>query len=225
MSFLTFQGGRKFHIFTPESYDYDLDEIARALGHVCRWAGHTYRHYSVAEHSIFVAWEALNRYCLANGRINVQHFRKYAGAVRIYLAGLVHDAAEAFTGDIPRPFKAAMFIQIPGEGMVSMVDYEARIFQAICHQLRLPILTPDELAFVKAADDAMLVPEARSLLGFEPAEEWGRATEGTRWVYPFDVGTDAAPPMVGERWLMEVRRAMRDLKTAEATDQDTARAA
>lgn len=75
--------GKKFYAEYPE---FDLNDIAHALSMVCRYGGHCSSFYSVAEHSVIVS--ALAE---AGGR----------GA----LEGLLHDATEAYLGDVPAPFK------------------------------------------------------------------------------------------------------------------------
>lgn len=59
-------------------------DIAWSLAHQCRFNGHTERFYSVAEHSVLVS-----RLCYSPWRIY----------------GLLHDAHEAYIGDIVGPLK------------------------------------------------------------------------------------------------------------------------
>lgn len=68
----------------PESYDYPIKEIAHALGNTGRMAGHTVSFYSVAQHSVIVARSL---------------------APEFQLQGLMHDAHEAYVGDVPSPLK------------------------------------------------------------------------------------------------------------------------
>lgn len=60
------------------------DLIARALGRIARWNGNTERLYTVAEHSIRL-------WALAPDHLK--------------MAALIHDAAEAFIGDLPAPIR------------------------------------------------------------------------------------------------------------------------
>lgn len=64
-----------------------IEDIAHSLSLKCRWMGHTPGFLSVAQHSIFVA----------ASRIVPDEFK---------LQAIMHDAAEAYFGDIPRPFLA-----------------------------------------------------------------------------------------------------------------------
>lgn len=70
---------------TPD--DIDLEDIAVGLAHTARFAGQTRTFYSVAEHSIAVSIDLPFEY---------------------KLAGLLHDASEAYIGDMPTPIKNRM---------------------------------------------------------------------------------------------------------------------
>lgn len=76
--------GRKFHLLDPHPSEILIDDIAHALSQVCRFAGHSARFYSVAEHSVHVS------------RIVPPEHQ---------LAGLLHDATEAYLHDIASPLK------------------------------------------------------------------------------------------------------------------------
>jgi 5'-deoxynucleotidase YfbR-like HD superfamily hydrolase len=76
--------GLKFHPFDPKPEQIDIIDIAHALSMLCRWNGHIGRFYSVAEHSIHVASLVPDK---------------------AKLWALMHDAAEAYVGDLPKPIK------------------------------------------------------------------------------------------------------------------------
>lgn len=78
----TYTGG-SVDVFDPD--DIALPDIAAGLAHTCRFGGHCRQYYSVAHHSLHVASELPD------------------GAPRLRAIGLLHDAAEAYLGDIPRP--------------------------------------------------------------------------------------------------------------------------
>jgi uncharacterized protein len=81
--------GKKFFPLDPKVSDIDILDIAHALSNKCRYAGHTINFYSVGEHSIHI-----HDYLLSKG---------YAKSIIGW--GLLHDAAEAYLFDIPRPIK------------------------------------------------------------------------------------------------------------------------
>lgn len=85
---LTFTG-KYIDPFNPKIEDIDIEDIANSLSRQCRFGGHLRWFYTVAEHSLRVAKELPDE---------------------LKLTGLLHDAAEAYLLDIPRPVK----IRIPG---------------------------------------------------------------------------------------------------------------
>ena len=130
--------GRMVDLTRMTARDVDPVDIAHALSMICRFNGHVTEFYSVAQHSINVA------------RMVTPHDR---------LAALLHDAAEAYMGDIVSPIKRAM----PDADRL-----EAGIRVAICNRFALSTTIPDS---VKDADVRMLATEARDLLPGGP--RWG----------------------------------------------------
>lgn len=126
--------GRKFFPFDPRSEDVDVRDIAHALARVCRFGGHTREFYSVAQHSVLVS------------HLVPDH---------LALHGLLHDAAEAYVGDVVRPLKAHM----PEYRQV-----EARVFDAIRERCGLVQLNVVDWSTIKLADNAMLLAERRDLM-------------------------------------------------------------
>lgn len=72
-----------------------IEEIAHALAQINRFTGHCTRPYSVAEHSLLVAQIAANE----------------GASPAAQLAALLHDAHEAYTGDVSSPAKRAIGMQ------------------------------------------------------------------------------------------------------------------
>src|ERR1017187_3227299 len=132
--------GRTFPILEPSAEDIDIKDIAHALSNLCRFAGHTSIFYSVAQHSVMVSQ-------------NVQP--------QFSLAGLLHDAPEAYCVDVPRPLKHSGFL----DGYAVIED---RIWEAISKKYGLPLmLDPD----VKRADNVLLFTEQRDLMS-RPPKPW-----------------------------------------------------
>jgi hypothetical protein len=67
----------------------DIHDIATALGNFCRFGGHVSPFYSVAQHSCMVALLAIN---------NLE-------SSEVVRAALMHDATEAYLGDVIKPLK------------------------------------------------------------------------------------------------------------------------
>lgn len=109
---------------TPE--DVNVDEIALALAHICRYNGHLKSFYSVAEHSLYVSEYVEQR--AKEISMGEEMVREYA------LSALLHDAAEAYIGDIVYPLKnSGMF-----DGYIELeAEIEAVIAKAF--DLTIPI--------------------------------------------------------------------------------------
>lgn len=77
----------KFNVFDIDPDAIDIEDIAHALSMSCRFNGHLEKFLSVAEHSVVIASMATPENALA---------------------GLLHDAAEAYITDVPKPIKVKL---------------------------------------------------------------------------------------------------------------------
>lgn len=134
--------GRRFPVLDPTPESFDIVDIAIALGNVARYGGHTRGHYSVAKHSIVVSMAVE----LAGGSLDEQRW------------GLMHDAAEAYYGDVPWPLIAA--------GLVPELRAAEKRGMALMAQ-RFG-LSPDEPQIVKNFDLEALEVESEKVLTRHP---------------------------------------------------------
>lgn len=143
MPVITTTFGRQVNLQTFSEEDVDIFTIAHALSNLCRFGGHCREFYSVAQHSVYVAE------CL---RCESHHIQQYA---------LLHDAAEAYLVDLPRPLKRAL---------PQYKEWEERIQTVIYSHFGLP--APDEFAdkAVALADNMVLRAEMEDLTNFSQVE-------------------------------------------------------
>ena len=131
--------GRMFDLILPDPTLIGLDDVAHALAHICRFTGHTSRFYSVAEHSVLCSEYAEEQW-----------------GERLALLALLHDAAEAYVGDINTPFK----LLLGGAAK----DPERHIQQVIWRAANLAPPMAEECQKMKLADRILLATEAFYLL-------------------------------------------------------------
>ena len=81
--------GRWVNPFDPDPEQLDAGDIACALGNLCRFGGHSRVFYSVAQHSVIVSRLVEDR----------------RGDVEDVFAAFMHDASEAYLGDMPHRLK------------------------------------------------------------------------------------------------------------------------
>jgi hypothetical protein len=135
--------GRPFWPLEPRVEDVSIADIAHHLSHCCRFAGAVRTFYSVAQHSVLVSramsWPAYP-------------LEPTEGAA---LYGLLHDAAEAYLTDVPRPLKHAPAFQVyrAAETTLQAVIYEA-----------FGLTLAHEPPALKAIDRRMLRTEQRDLM-------------------------------------------------------------
>ena len=126
--------GRKFFPTHPSAGDICIEDIVHALSMLCRFGGHCREFYSVAQHSCLVA-------------DMVENVQPDAA-----LAALMHDAEEAYIGDIIRPIKRSV-PEISNAG----AEIELMIFQVF----GIPHPMPE---VVKWADNVMLKNEHAQIM-------------------------------------------------------------
>ena len=163
-----------------------IDDIAHALSRLCRYNGHTEAHYSVAQHSIHVA--------------------QYLGHVkfddRLVFAALLHDAPEAYLGDMIRPVK---------RGMREYTELENEIRERIW---RWAGLFPDREArqYISAVDAAIIANEVQAFFTEKARRNWPLTYAGL----PLHFRLKAWPAEVARRRFLELYHSLKKSILSEA---------
>lgn len=133
---------RKFDLLEPAEEDILIEDICTSLSKLCRFTGHCQRPYSVAQH------------CCIGALFVPAEYR---------LEFLLHDASEAYLGDVSSPLKKVL------------PDYkkiEDNLDRVIRRKFGLPESKTD---VVHKMDRIMLATEARDLM---PLCDFGEYVEG-----------------------------------------------
>jgi 5'-deoxynucleotidase YfbR-like HD superfamily hydrolase len=128
--------GRKFWPLNPRVEDIHIQDIAGALSKINRFGGHSIRAYSVGQHCILGSYE-------------VERLTKDPV---IALAFLLHDASEAYLGDVVRPVK-----HLPEFAFYR--EAEAKMNKVIEEKFNVSL----DQAIVHEIDNLMLLTEFRDL--------------------------------------------------------------
>jgi len=133
------RSGVMYYPADPDPSSICIEDIAHALSMLCRFNGHSKFHYSVAQHSVLVASFL---------------------PPELALLGLMHDAAEAYTGDMIQPIKCI----VHDYSWVGLRSWEAiaKRFDLFSYGLSDDLQLPPA---VKEADMRALVTEARDVMG------------------------------------------------------------
>jgi len=132
-------GGKQFWPLDPRPEEVDINAIAHSLAFQCRFNGHSLFFYSIAQHSVLVS--------------------KIVSPEQA-LTGLLHDASEAYTGDMVSPLKKSL--------PPIFKEIEKAIEEAIFEHFGIKNANHVE---IKRADKIALFTEMRDVMS-EPPAKW-----------------------------------------------------
>ncbi|MFD1699907.1 hypothetical protein ACFSB1_11265 [Halopseudomonas phragmitis] len=171
--YLSTFSGAKLSLIDPDPRSIHISDIAQGLAHQYRFNGHSHPTYTVAQHSVFVSHQ-----------VPAEHA----------LQALLHDATEAYIGDLPAPAKALC------------PDYktlEQRLHAAIMERFELPeALSPA----VKHADLVALATEKRDLMPQCADDHWPMLDSIEP--APQQLGVSLPPDQARTQFLMRFRELM-----------------
>lgn len=146
-SVILLQSGVRFNLADPDPDLINIEDIAHALAYIPRFNGQTRVPYSVASHSLYCSHVVSDRHALQ---------------------ALMHDAAEAYVGDMTSPLKRLL---------PEFKKIEDRIQAAICRKYEIPFRLHEEVKWADVAaycverSDAALFETTRSDRSFSEDPE------------------------------------------------------
>lgn len=140
--------GKTFDFLNPKPEDVCIEDIAHSLANICRYTGHVRKFYSVAQHCVLAA---------------------KADSPSNPLQRLLHDADEAYIGDIVSPWKQLLGVH---ENKFISAYIPVRLFEQKIQKVIGLALGVDltHSAEVKAVDNRMYFTEVRDLM--VPSDEF-----------------------------------------------------
>jgi hypothetical protein len=123
--------GRDVHLLNPSPDEIDIKDIAAGLSKMCRYNGQISEFYSVAQHSVYAA-------ILAKPESRMH--------------ALLHDASEAYLGDVISPLKPLL---------TNYEEIEKRMMSAIAKKFNF---TFDDHEHVHKIDQRLLTTEVQQLI-------------------------------------------------------------
>lgn len=164
--------GLKVFVNDPKPEQFDIKDIGYALSNTCRFGGHCAGFLSVAEHSVLVAQRLPQDY---------------------KLAGLLHDASEAYLGDMPSPIK---------QFLPDFKKFEDLFTRVINEKFGLDSDDATMWGEVKWADMDALYTEAHFLIPSE-GKEWAYfQNPAVNWKVRYDLKPVCLPPAYAYKLFM-----------------------
>jgi len=147
-NFIVLSSGARFYFHDMAANDIHIEDIATALSNICRFGGHCGKFYSVAQHSVMVSHLVPEEHALA---------------------ALLHDATEAYVGDMVRPLKR-------------QISHYREIEQIVSRLIELEFGIDLHHPEIKNADNRALYAEAMHFFG--SVEDW--KLDGYECLYHID---------------------------------------
>ena len=161
MAWMQTNTGKAFDLTRPDPRLVDFEnDVAPALGKIARFVGHTDGRfgYSVAQHCV----------------LGAETLYEETGSLRLAALFLLHDAHEAYIGDISQPFEALMNEMYHGYFSAHIREAKERLDAAIYRAAGVHLPNDDEKVTIKGHDIAMMNAERHALM---PRMRWAPGVE------------------------------------------------
>lgn len=152
--------GHYVDLAKPDPATIDIQSIAAALSKICRYGGHCPRFYSVAEHCVLATNLAVIDGC----------------SLREQQAVFLHDAAEAYVGDVVKPLKLLLSEYSTIEDRVEFAIENAFVVNFIRNH---DTIKRYDRMMLKAEKEAMWPDDREQWAGFADTE--GRHVDFSFW--------------------------------------------
>lgn len=185
MTWIQTRSGRIFSYDRIHDNEVDFNDVAYSLANICRFNGHTLRFYSVLEHTVRMVGMPAH----LGIDLSPEESRLLRGMI------LLHDAHEAYIGDLVRPLKAHL-CKLPGSVEIGSLD--RRIARYVRDKLGLEKYDHGESPLWDLCDQCDLV-----MLAAEGSQLMCRPLDVHRWDIPegayagavgFNIPLDDAKP-------------------------------
>lgn len=160
MSWVQTLKNKQVDFLNPDIHEIDLEDIATGLAYAFHFGGHTKDKITVAEHCVLVSRQAEAK------------ARGYSNATETFIWccsmwGLLHDAHEAYTGDLPGPLKRLLDAD---SGPANVIRRAEQALDEVIIQkyMNLTSLPAHVKPLVKSVDQRMVYTEHVRLQGTEP---------------------------------------------------------
>jgi len=153
MNIMHMNSGKIFDYDNVSSNDIDIVDIAHNLNHLCRWTGSLNTHFSVLLHSLLCC-KLYEKYCHFYGELYDDRRARLI---------LLHDAHEAYTGDIGTGLK---------NKLPQLVELQKTIDVAIYELLGMTPPTVIEKSLIKWIDIQALLLESEALFDDDTVKIW-----------------------------------------------------
>jgi hypothetical protein len=152
--------GGYFYFDDPKPEMINILDVAMALGNCCRYTGQTSQFYSVAEHSVHMSQ------FVTGPNLGMRELQMWA---------LLHDATEAYIGDMNWPLKQKPYMQPYNE-------LEKKIMKVIAKKFQLsPASCPDIIKHLDRRicqdEREVLLPPSEKSWGINPDDKLGAAIQ------------------------------------------------
>ena len=199
MSYLISYTGKRIDLPNPNPANIDIVDVATHLSRIPRFVGSTDRFFSVAQHSVVVAYLAV-----AVG----QHYSppphlEFTVLHTLLREGLLHDAHEAYMGDVPSPLKSVCAGFKSSEGHI---DRAVRQAFSMANTMPPHVKTADRIALILESghlrgpdrlDMTRIPQEVKDLVVKLARTEWFKLAE---WEVAKDWPCETAKDKFLEEW-------------------------